>query len=141
MGSGTLGSSPARLRTARTSRFASARCSCPVIEPLEVNPNACSHALQRGASLSLTAPERETVITFSDADDTATIHTHQRQIITKLKNNPAATEVEDISFDGTAGAVFEIPADLISFRSGRRKLSPQQAQAAAANLAQGRQAA
>jgi hypothetical protein len=32
----------------------------------------------RGASLSLTAPERETVITFSDGSDTATIHTHQR---------------------------------------------------------------
>jgi hypothetical protein len=84
--------------------------------------------------VSLTAPERETVITFSDADDTATIHTHQRRIITKLKNNPAATEVEDISFDGTAGAVFELPAELIGFRSGRRKLSPEQAKAAAANL-------
>jgi hypothetical protein len=71
---------------------------------------------------------------LSYADDTATIHTHQRRIITKLKNNPAATEIEDISFDGTAGAVFEIAADLISFRSGRRKLSAEQAQAAAANL-------
>jgi hypothetical protein len=84
--------------------------------------------------LSLTAPERETVITFSDADDAATIHTHQRRIITKLRNNPAATEVEDISFEGTAGAVFQIPADLISFRSGRRRLNPEQAEAAAANL-------
>jgi hypothetical protein len=84
--------------------------------------------------LSLTAPERETVITFSDADDIATIHTHQRRVITKLKNNPAATEIEDLSFGGTAGAVFEIPAELISFRSWRRKLSPEQAKAAAANL-------
>ena len=50
---------------------------------------------ERIKSLSLTAPERETVITFSDADDTATIHTHQRRIITKLLNNPAATKVED----------------------------------------------
>ena len=88
----------------------------------------------RGASLSLTAAERETVITFSDEDDTATVHTHQRRIITKLRNNPAAELVEDITYDGTAGAVFEIPADLISFRSGRRKLSPVQARAAAANL-------
>jgi hypothetical protein len=84
--------------------------------------------------VSLTAPERETVITFSDADDTAMIHTHQRRIITKLKNNPAATEVEDISFDGTAGAVFELPADLISFRSGRRKMTETQRAAAVANL-------
>jgi hypothetical protein len=91
--------------------------------------------------VSLTAPERETVITFSDADDTATIHTHQRRIITKLRNNPAATEVEDLTFDGTAGAVFELPADLITFRSRRRTLSPEQAQAAAANLGGVRQAA
>jgi hypothetical protein len=83
---------------------------------------------QKGAkSLSLTAAERETVITFSEEDDTATVHTYQRRIITKLRNNPAATEVEDPGFDGTAGAVFEIPADLISFRSGRRKLSSEQA--------------
>jgi hypothetical protein len=60
--------------------------------------------------------------------------THQRRIITKLKNNPAAREVEDLTFDGTAGAVFERPADLISFRSGRRKLSPEQRKAATANL-------
>src|SRR3954465_2055216 len=88
----------------------------------------------KGVNLSLTAPERETVITFSDEDDTATVHTHQRRIITKLRNNPAASELEDLTFQGTAGAVFEIPADLISFRSGRRKLSPEQARAAAANL-------
>jgi hypothetical protein len=84
--------------------------------------------------LSLTAPERETVITFSDADDTATVHSHQRRVITKLRNNPAASEIEDLTFEGSAGAVFELPADLISFRSGRRKLSPDQARAAAANL-------
>ena len=71
--------------------------------------------------MSLTAPERETVITFSDEDDTAKIHTHQRRIITKLKNNPAAELIEDISCDGTAGAVFELPADLISFRSKTRQ--------------------
>jgi hypothetical protein len=91
--------------------------------------------------LSLTAPERETVITFSDADETATVHTHQRRIITKLRNNPAATKVDDLTFEGSAGAVFEIPAELISFRSGRRKLSPEQARAAVANLDQTRQAA
>jgi hypothetical protein len=91
--------------------------------------------------MSLTAPERETVITFSDVDDTATVHTHQRRIITKLKNNPAATEIEDLTFDGTVGAVFELPANLITFRSGRRKLNPEQAQAAAANLDRARRAA
>src|SRR5262245_9080679 len=140
MGRGTLGSSPARLLTASRSRLASALWSCPVIEPFDVNPNTCSH--EKGASpLSLTAPERETVITFSDADDTATIHTHQRRIITKLLNNPAAELVERIDFDGTAGAVFEIPAELISFRSGRRKLTETQRAAAAANLSRTRRAA
>jgi hypothetical protein len=91
--------------------------------------------------LSLTAPERETVITFSDDDDTATVHTHQRRIITKLMNNPAATQVEDLTFDGTAGAVSEIPADLISFRSGRRKMTEVQRAAAVANLDRTRRAA
>jgi hypothetical protein len=78
--------------------------------------------------MSLTAPERETVITFSDESGTATIHTHQHRIITELRNNPAATEIEDLTFDGTAGAVFELPADLISYRSTRRTLSPRQRQ-------------
>ena len=84
--------------------------------------------------MSLTAPERETVIAFNDADDTATIHTYQRRIITKLLNNPAATKVGDLTFEGSAGAVFEFPVALISFRSDRRKLSPEAAKAAAANL-------
>jgi hypothetical protein len=65
--------------------------------------------------MSLTAPERETVISLSDADDMATVHTHQRRVITKLRNNPAATEIEDLSFDGTAGAVFELLVWAISF--------------------------
>jgi hypothetical protein len=51
IGSGTLGSSPARLRTASTSRFASARWSCPTIDPFALNPNACSHAPSRGATV------------------------------------------------------------------------------------------
>jgi hypothetical protein len=115
--------------------LASARCSCPTIEPSEVNPNACSHGpREEPEPCPFLPPERETVITFSDEDGTATVHTHQRRIITKLRNNPAATEVENLMFDGTAGAVFEIPADLISFRSGRRKLTREQALAAAANL-------
>jgi hypothetical protein len=84
--------------------------------------------------MSLTAPERGTVITFSDEDDTATVHTHQRRIITKLQNNPTAELVERIDFDGTAGTVFELPADLITFRSGRRKLTEAQRAAAVANL-------
>jgi hypothetical protein len=81
--------------------------------------------------LSLTAPERETVITFSDEDDTARIHTHQRRIITKLQNNPAAELVERIDFDGTAGAVFELPVWAISFLSKKRRGGPGNASALA----------
>ena len=85
--------------------------------------------------MSLTAPERETVITFSDEDDTATVHTHQRRIITKLKNNPAAELIEDVSFDGTTGAVFELPVWAISFLSKKRKGGAGKVEA----LARGRQ--
>jgi len=87
-------------------------------------------------NLSLTAPERETVITFSDEDETATVHTHQRRIITKLRNNPAATELEDLSFEGTAGATFELPVWAISFLTRKRKGNPN----AAEHLAKARQA-
>ena len=85
--------------------------------------------------MSVTAPERETVITFSDEDDMATVHTHQRRIITKLKNNPAAELVEDISFDETAGAVFQLPVWAISFLSRKRKGGPGNVEA----LARGRE--
>ena len=88
--------------------------------------------------MSLTAPERETVITFSDEDDTARIHTHQRRIITKLNKNPLATKIEDISFDGTVGAVFELPADRISFLSSYRTGAATSAQIE--NLAKARRA-
>jgi hypothetical protein len=52
------------------------------------------------------------------------VHTHQRRIITKLSNNPAATLLERIDFDGTAGAVFELPVWAISFLSKKRKDGP-----------------
>jgi hypothetical protein len=68
-------------------------------------------------SKSLTPEERETVIVFSDADGIATITTHQRRILTKLRNNPAAREVEDLSYGTTAGARFELPVSLLSFRT------------------------
>jgi hypothetical protein len=86
---------------------------------------------EKESRLSLTAPERETVITFSDEDETATVHTHQRRIITKLSNNPAAELVERIDFDGTAGAVFELPVWAISFLSKKRRGGPGNASALA----------
>jgi hypothetical protein len=70
---------------------------------------------------SLTPPERETVIIFSDADDFANIHTYQRTIITKLKNNPAALLLREGKVGTTAWGEFELPKALISFRQGSRK--------------------
>jgi len=67
--------------------------------------------------MSLTAVERETVVTFNDADEAAHVYTTQRPIITKLKANPAARLIEEGVFDGTAWARFELPKALISFRS------------------------
>jgi hypothetical protein len=70
-------------------------------------------------SSHLTAPERETVILFSDAGNTATISTHQRKVITKLERNPLARKVEDLSIGNQPGATFELDADLITFRRSR----------------------
>jgi hypothetical protein len=70
---------------------------------------------------NLTAPERETVILMNDEDEFAEITTHQRAILTKLRKNPAAEEIEDVSFGSSPGATFRIPANLISIRSKSRK--------------------
>jgi hypothetical protein len=69
---------------------------------------------------SLTAPERETVIVFNDEDDFAEITTHQRTWVTRLRKNPAAVEIEDLSHGSTTGARFSIPAKLVSVRTKRR---------------------
>jgi hypothetical protein len=69
---------------------------------------------------SLSAAERETVITMNDEDDTADIWTAQRPIITKLKKNPAAILIEEGKHGSTVWARFTLPANLISFRSTKR---------------------
>jgi hypothetical protein len=73
--------------------------------------------------MGLTAAERETVITGSDADESVTIWTAQRPIITKLKANPAAELLEEGRHEGSSWARFRMPAGLISFRSGKKQLS------------------
>ncbi len=45
--------------------------------------------------LSLTPPERETIISISDADDHWLIHTWQRQLMTKLDGNPSAQRLQE----------------------------------------------
>jgi hypothetical protein len=86
---------------------------------------------------SLTAAERETVIIFNDLDDVAHVATHQRTVLTKLRRNPAAREIRDMTHGPTAGAEFELPKALISFRTGRRTgrpLTEDERQALAARL-------
>jgi hypothetical protein len=94
------------------------------------------------AQQSLTAPERETVINFSDADDPAHVWTAQRPVITRLRANPAAELVKEGRIGSTPWAEFRLPAKLVSFRSvsTKRNLTPDQRAAAGARLARARQA-
>lgn len=78
--------------------------------------------------MSLTAAERETIITLNDEDGHAEIWTAQRPIITRLKKNPSAVLLAEGKDGGSAWAQFQLPADLVSFRSKqiRRELTEQQ---------------
>lgn len=78
--------------------------------------------------MSLAASERETVITFNDAEQYAEVYTAQRAIITKLKRNPAATLIAEGRHGGSVWAKFEIPKALVSFRSKqvKRELTEEQ---------------
>lgn len=70
--------------------------------------------------MALNAIERETVIVINDADDTMSIHTHQRSMYTKLMKNPSATLVRDLTFGNQPGGEFELPKGLLTIRSGKR---------------------
>lgn len=74
--------------------------------------------------------EKETVITFNQAETTAHIHTHMRKVMTKLRKNPAVTIIEEGMWGSNAWGEYEIPAELVSFRTismaGRpKKVKPQ----------------
>jgi hypothetical protein len=71
---------------------------------------------------NLTPPERETVLLTSDADDSWSIWTAQRPVITKLKKNPDAVLVEEGSYGTTVWAKFTLPANLITFRQARKRV-------------------
>ena len=74
--------------------------------------------------MSLTAQERETVINMNDEESIAYITTYQRPLITKLRKNPAAKLIKELGFDKSMGAVFEIPAAFITFRTSKRAAAP-----------------
>lgn len=71
----------------------------------------------------LNAYERETVIVFNDAEDTAQVTTHQRPVLRKLEANPAATKVEDLTFGSAPGARFELPKKYVRFGKPRQPLT------------------
>jgi hypothetical protein len=90
--------------------------------------------------MSLTAPERETIITLNDDDETAEVWTAQRPWITKLRKNPSAILLEEGTHDGSAWARFEVPKGLISVRTTRvqRVLTEEQKDELRDRLARGR---
>jgi hypothetical protein len=65
------------------------------------------------------AAERETVITWSDADQVISVHTSQAKVITQLTKNAAATLVWR---DGDEHR-FELPLGLVTLRNGKRSAS------------------
>lgn len=69
---------------------------------------------------SLTAPERETVITACDQDAHMVIWTAQRPMITKLRRNPAAVLIEEGKIGSSVWARFQLPADLLTIRKPRQ---------------------
>src|SRR5215831_7780161 len=83
---------------------------------------------------SLTKPERETVINWSDDETVAYIWTAQRPVITKLKANKSAQLIQEGFIGSSAWAEFRLPARFVSFRSERRPLSAKSRAKRAANL-------
>lgn len=83
---------------------------------------------------SLTAPERETIVNASDADDLVRVWTAQRRYITKMRKSPLFTEAATGFHGKTEWAEFTIPADRWSptgIRHSRAISTAQKSEAAA----------
>jgi hypothetical protein len=76
---------------------------------------------------SLSAAERETIVTLNDEEPFARVWTAQRRQITRLKRNPAATLIEEGKYGSTAWADFTVPAELFAGFRSRRLRRPGQA--------------
>jgi hypothetical protein len=87
------------------------------------------------AGMGLTALERETVVSFNDADEMALVVTHQRRVITRLRKNPAAVLLEEGVFETSRWARFALPKNLISFRSKKAVFTEAERSRRAAQLA------
>lgn len=80
-------------------------------ERADLKPNATDDAI-----------ERETVITWSDADQMIHIATSQRTAITALTNNPSAILIEAPGKGDKEDRlhVFELPIGFVTFRKAKR---------------------
>lgn len=86
--------------------------------------------------MSLTPAERETVVNAHDEDEMVRIWTAQRKYITKMRRDPAFTEVASGHHDNTEWAMFTIPANRWSPCGVKRtrNMSPEAKAQAAARL-------
>lgn len=77
--------------------------------------------------MSLTAYERETIITLNDSDDTASVYTAQRRMLNRLKKLSGAKLIESGEHDGTPWATYQLPARLVTLRAARTLTDTQRA--------------
>lgn len=85
----------------------------------------------------LSADERETTVTVTDSSDVVRIWSAQRRYITRMRKNPAFTEVAAGHYGTTEWAEFTIPTDSWNPASGAKRrvsMTDEQRQAAADRL-------
>lgn len=69
----------------------------------------------------ISADERETVLTMSDADDVVRVWSAQRRQISALRANPLWTEIRSGSIEGTPFAEFTAPAEGFIVAKGAKR--------------------
>ena len=103
------------------------------------SPTAGVQETKRGVDVgqSLSAAERETTVTITDADDTVRIWTAQRRYLGRLRRHPSYTEVKSGTHGGTEWAEFTIPASEWNPATGAKRkvtMTDEQRAASAARL-------
>ena len=99
------GNSPQRHETARVGADTQ---EGSLMESLTAGVQETKRGVDVGHSLS--AAERETTVTITDADDVVRIWTAQRRYLGRLRRHPSFTEVKSGTHGGTEWAEFTIPA-------------------------------
>jgi hypothetical protein len=70
---------------------------------------------------SLTAAERETTVTTTDADDLVIIESTRPRHISAMRRNPRFTEIESGRWGATEWARFSIPDDMWNPATGAKR--------------------